>query len=46
MLEPRHYPDYFPARRASLMKEVVQELRDKHNVHTIPYVSCDVDVTD
>lgn len=34
-----HYPDYLPARRTSLMKEVVQELRTKHNVHTIPYLN-------
>eukprot|EP00729_Bicosta_minor_P022802 gene22802-5737_t len=28
------YPDYFPARRAKLMKEVVAELRIKHNIFT------------
>ena len=34
-----HYPDYFPARRATLMAQVVEELRTKHNVHTVPYTN-------
>ena len=34
-----HYPDYFPARRATLMQQVVRELRTKHNVRTFPYIN-------